>query len=112
MPSCVKMWSGASASRTKRGWFSPLAGRKNDSGSKITEEIYSAESDLHYPNGSTDINTIVGPVNWKGGPVGNVAKTPVLGGQWVKGQKFKYELAIVDNSTAKIVPAAAQLQLL
>ena len=61
---------------------------------------------------STEINTLVGPVSWKGGPVGNVAKTPVLGGQWVKGQKFKYELAIVDNSTAKIVPASAKLQLL
>lgn len=61
---------------------------------------------------ATDIQTIVGPVNWKGGPVANIAKTPVLGGQWVKGKKFKYELAIVDNSTAKIVPAAAKLQLL
>jgi branched-chain amino acid transport system substrate-binding protein len=59
---------------------------------------------------ATDLTTVVGPVNWKGGPVANVGKTPVLGGQWVKGQKFKYELAIVDNSTAKIVPAAAKLK--
>ena len=61
---------------------------------------------------ATDLTTVVGPVNWKGGPVANVGKTPVLGGQWVKGQKFKYELAIVDNSTAKIVPAAAKLKTL
>ena len=59
---------------------------------------------------ATDLTTVVGPVNWKRGPVANVGKTPVLGGQWVKGQKFKYELAIVDNSTAKIVPAAAKLK--
>lgn len=61
---------------------------------------------------ATDLTTVVGQVNWKGGPVANVGKTPVLGGQWVKGQKFKYELAIVDNSTAKIVPAAAKLKTL
>lgn len=61
---------------------------------------------------ASDLMTVVGPVSWKGGPVANVGKTPVLGGQWVKGQKHKYELAIVDNSTAKIVPAAAKLQLL
>lgn len=61
---------------------------------------------------ATDLTTVVGPVNWKGGPVANVGKTAVLGGQWVKGQKFKYELAIVDNTTAKIVPVSAKLQLL
>lgn len=61
---------------------------------------------------ATDLTTVVGPVNWKGGPVANIGKTPVLGGQWVKGQKFKYELAIVDNTTAKVVPASAKLQML
>jgi len=61
---------------------------------------------------ASDLTTVVGRVNWKEGPVANVSKTPVLGGQWIKGQKFKYELAIVDNSTAKIVPAAAKLQTL
>lgn len=61
---------------------------------------------------ATDLTTLVGPVSWKGEPVANVGKTPVLGGQWVKGKKFKYDLVIVDNSTAKIVPVAAKLQLL
>jgi len=61
---------------------------------------------------STDLTTVVGPVNWKKGPVANVGKTPVLGGQWVKGSKYKYELSIVDNTTAKVVPAASKLQML
>lgn len=30
----------------------------------------------------TDLQTIVGPVNWKGGPVKNVTKTPLAGGRW------------------------------
>jgi branched-chain amino acid transport system substrate-binding protein len=51
-------------------------------------------------------------VSWKSGPVKNVGKTPVLGGQWVKGKKHKYDLIIVDNTTAKVVPAGAKLQAL
>jgi branched-chain amino acid transport system substrate-binding protein len=61
---------------------------------------------------ATDITTVVGPVNWKKGPVANVGKTPVLGGQWVKGSKFKYDLSIVDNTTAKVVPVASKLKML
>jgi branched-chain amino acid transport system substrate-binding protein len=59
---------------------------------------------------STQLQTLVGPVSWKGGPVKNVAKTAVLGGQWVQGGKFKYDLAIVDNTTAKVVPVGARLK--
>ncbi|MDZ4125558.1 MAG: ABC transporter substrate-binding protein [Hydrogenophaga sp.] len=61
---------------------------------------------------ATDLTTVVGPVNWKKGPVANVGKTPVLGGQWVKGSKFKYDLSIVDNTTAKVVPVASKLKML
>lgn len=58
---------------------------------------------------ATDLKTLVGPVRWKGGPVKNVAKTPVLGGQWVAGRKFRYDLAIVDNAAARFVPTQAKL---
>ena len=33
---------------------------------------------------TTDMQTIVGPITWKGGPVPNVAKVPLVGGQWRK----------------------------
>lgn len=59
---------------------------------------------------ATQLETLVGPVSWKSGPVKNIAKTPVLGGQWVKGKKHKYDLIIVDNTTAKVVPVGAKLQ--
>jgi branched-chain amino acid transport system substrate-binding protein len=59
---------------------------------------------------ATDMTTLVGPVRWKGGPVKNVAKTQVVMGQWVKGRKHKYDLIVVDNTSAKVVPVAAKLK--
>jgi branched-chain amino acid transport system substrate-binding protein len=61
---------------------------------------------------ATNLNTVVGPISWKGGPVKNVAKTPLVGGQWVKGRKFKYDLAIVDNQTARNIPTQARIKAL
>jgi branched-chain amino acid transport system substrate-binding protein len=42
----------------------------------------------------------------------NVSKTPLVGGQWVKGSKNKFELVIVDNQTAPSIPAGGKLKLL
>jgi branched-chain amino acid transport system substrate-binding protein len=47
---------------------------------------------------ATDYQSIVGPVSWKNGPVKNVSTTPLVGGQWVKGKEFKYEILIADNT--------------
>ena len=50
----------------------------------------------------TDYNSLVGHVTWKGGPtnpVPNVCTTPLVGGQWKKGKKFKYDLDVVFNKT-------------
>jgi branched-chain amino acid transport system substrate-binding protein len=55
----------------------------------------------------TDYQSIVGPITWKGGPtnpVPNVCTTPLVGGQWKKGEKFKYDLNIVYNKTAPNIP--------
>jgi branched-chain amino acid transport system substrate-binding protein len=55
----------------------------------------------------TEYNSIVGPLTWKGGPlnpVPNVCITPLVGGQWKKGKKFKYDLEIVSNKTAPNIP--------
>jgi branched-chain amino acid transport system substrate-binding protein len=47
---------------------------------------------------TTDYQSIVGPVSWRSGPVRNVSTTPLVGGQWVKGDRFKYEIKIANNS--------------
>jgi branched-chain amino acid transport system substrate-binding protein len=55
----------------------------------------------------TDYQSIVGPITWKGGPtnpVPNVCTTPIVGGQWAKGTKWKYDLNIVFNKTAPNIP--------
>jgi branched-chain amino acid transport system substrate-binding protein len=61
---------------------------------------------------TADVDTIVGNVNWQHGPVPNVAKTPLTGGQWVKGTKYPYDLVIVSNKLAPEIPRAASLQLI
>src|SRR3546814_3541774 len=48
---------------------------------------------------SSDL-TVVGPIAWGKGPVKNVAKTPLVGGQWRQGGAFKYDLVITSNETA------------
>jgi branched-chain amino acid transport system substrate-binding protein len=61
---------------------------------------------------ATNLNTIVGNVAWGKGPVKNVTKTPLAGGQWVRGKKYKYELIVVDNQTAPNTPVAGKMKLI
>ena len=55
----------------------------------------------------TNYQSLVGPLTWKGGPtnpVKNVCTTPLVGGQWEHGTKFKYDLHIAYNKTAPNIP--------
>jgi branched-chain amino acid transport system substrate-binding protein len=63
---------------------------------------------------ATRLDTIVGTVAWGNGPVKNVAKTPLVGGQWrlTPGGRFKYDLLITDNSGASFIPAVARMEAL
>jgi branched-chain amino acid transport system substrate-binding protein len=58
----------------------------------------------------TDLETIVGPIAWGKGPVKNVAKTPLVGGQWRRGGAFKYDLVITSNKTAPSIPAGGKME--
>ena len=60
------------------------------------------------------METVVGPVRFKGSPIKSVAVTSLSGGQWrkTKGGKSKYELLIVHNGTAPFIPKQADLALL
>lgn len=58
----------------------------------------------------TQLDTICGRVSWADGPVKNVAKTPLVGGQWVKGQQYPYDLVICTNELATDIPKAADLK--
>jgi branched-chain amino acid transport system substrate-binding protein len=58
----------------------------------------------------TNLETIVGPLAWGKGPVKNVAKTPLVGGQWRRGGAFKYDLVITSNETAPNIPAGGKME--
>jgi branched-chain amino acid transport system substrate-binding protein len=65
---------------------------------------------------ATALDTVVGHVEWNGAGLPpfaavNVAKTPLVGGQWVKGTgAFDYDLVIVSNKDQPTIPAAATLK--
>jgi branched-chain amino acid transport system substrate-binding protein len=62
---------------------------------------------------ATNIKTVVGEVKWGGaGPFKNVCRTPLVLGQWNKGTKHKYELAIVNNQASPSIPASGKLKLM
>jgi branched-chain amino acid transport system substrate-binding protein len=46
---------------------------------------------------ATNMNTVVGHIQWTGKPVPNVAKTKLAGAQWRRGKKYRYELVVVEN---------------
>jgi branched-chain amino acid transport system substrate-binding protein len=65
---------------------------------------------------ATDLETIVGRIAWDGTGLppfaaANVAKTPLVGGQWVKGTgDFQYDLVIVSNKDHPEIPAGGAMQ--
>ncbi len=60
---------------------------------------------------STNIDTIVGKVDWSSGPVKNVSKTPLVGGQWQK-EGDTFDLKIVANSAQPSIPLTGELKLI
>ncbi|HEX9771286.1 MAG TPA: ABC transporter substrate-binding protein [Kiloniellales bacterium] len=59
---------------------------------------------------NTRLDTVVGGIDWASGPVKNVAKTPLVGGQWRLGGEFRYQLVITNNETAPNIPASDRMQ--
>jgi branched-chain amino acid transport system substrate-binding protein len=64
---------------------------------------------------ATALDTIVGHVEWNGAGLPpfaavNVAKTPVVGGQWVRGTDFDYDLVIVSNKDHPEIPTGGSME--
>lgn len=65
--------------------------------------------------GMTDLRTVVGPIKF-GDPklppaaARNIAKTPLVGGQWRLGADRKFTLVVTDNKTAPEVPVGDAMQ--
>ena len=64
---------------------------------------------------ATNLETIVGKVAWDGANVPpfatkNIAKTPLVGGQWRLKDDGGYNLVIVDNQTAPNIPTGGKME--
>lgn len=98
-----------------RPWTQPI-GFKHALFEVVADVIKRAE-DLDDPTSivsaiaGTNLNTIVGSVNWANGPINNVTKTPLVGGQWQR-EGDALDLKIVANSAAPNIPLTGELMLL
>jgi branched-chain amino acid transport system substrate-binding protein len=98
-----------------RPWTQPI-GFKHALFEVVADVVARAE-DLDDPAaivqaiGATDMQTIVGGINWSTGPVPNVTKTPLVAGQWQKGADG-FELEIIANAHAPEIPVTGELKLL
>ncbi|MEO0944625.1 MAG: ABC transporter substrate-binding protein [Pseudomonadota bacterium] len=103
------------SSATGRPWTQPI-GFKHALFEVVADVIGRAE-DLEDADAvsaaiaATNINTIVGTVNWSAGPVPNVTKTPLVSGQW-QDNGSGVELVITNNAHAPEIPVGGDLQLL
>jgi branched-chain amino acid transport system substrate-binding protein len=59
-------------------------------------------------------STIVGDLDWTSGPVPNVAKTPLVGGQWRASTDgdHPFDLIVVSNSEAPDIPTGGEVEAL
>ena len=102
-------------SATGRPWTQPI-GFKHAL-FEVTADVIKRASDLEDPAAivdaikTTNLDTIVGNVNWANGPVPNVTKTPLVAGQWQDNGNGT-ELVITHNSQAPEIPVGGELKLL
>jgi branched-chain amino acid transport system substrate-binding protein len=100
---------------TGRPWTQPI-GFKHALFEVVADVVKRAE-DLDDPEAitvaiaATKLETIVGRVDWSNGPVKNVSKTPLVGGQWqLDGGVL--DLKIVANSQQPNIPTTGELKTL
>ena len=87
---------------------------------EVAFDVIKRTKDLNDPESilaailETELDTITGRISWKGGPnnpVKNVCKTPLVGGQWTKGDKG-LDLVITTNVQQANIPVAGKVRLL
>ncbi|MDN3297645.1 ABC transporter substrate-binding protein [Streptomyces ficellus] len=59
--------------------------------------------------GATRLETMAGPLDWTSGPVPNIATVRLAGGQWQRGRRHPYELAVVHNRRVDGLPVDGEL---
>ncbi len=99
---------------TGKQWTQPLGFRH--ALFEVALDVLGRTKDVNSPKSivnaikSTNYNSVVGNVNWSGKPVKNISKTQLVGGQWTKGTKHKYDMQVVNNTGATNIPAQGTLK--
>jgi branched-chain amino acid transport system substrate-binding protein len=94
---------------TSKEWLQPL-GYKH-AGYEIAADVLRRAGTLEKEAlrkaiADTDLNTIVGHIKFN---KENYSRTPLVGGQWVKGQKFPWDLKIVYNKEHPNIPMTGKV---
>jgi branched-chain amino acid transport system substrate-binding protein len=81
---------------------------------KRTKEVGNAKATVEAIV-ATNLDTVVGKIAWKGAGLPpfaakNVAKTPLVGGQWRLKDGSKYDIVITDNKTAPAIPVGGKME--
>ena len=110
-------YASAYTSETGKQWTQPLGFKHANI--EVAIDVLKRCEDPENPNAilnaieNTKYDSIVGPVSWKFGdhrnPVKNACRTPLVGGQWKRGKKFKYDLVIVNNKRAPSIKAGGEI---
>jgi branched-chain amino acid transport system substrate-binding protein len=112
----AKALADAYESGTKKQWTQPIGFAHalfEVAADALKRSKSVAAKDVRDAVAATSMSSVVGPVKWGGqGPFKNVSKTPLVLGQWNKGTKYKVELVIVNDETAKNIPTGGTLKLL
>lgn len=98
---------------TSKQWTQPLgfAEALFEVATAVLEKSASLkEADLQAALSTLKTDTIVGPVDFTSGPVANVSKTPLVGGQWRLQADGTYKVVIVSNSQAPQIPLGGKME--
>ena len=108
-------WAAAYEEATGKQWTQPLG---------FAEALFEVAAAAVVAAGGTDkaaiaeamktlkVSTIVGDLDWTSGPVPNVAKTPLTGGQWraIAGAPYPFDLVIVSNALYPEIPTGGSVE--
>lgn len=105
--------AGAYTTATKKQWTQPVGyvhslfevavdALKRAGGAKDPKALLEAMA-------ATNLDTIAGKVDFTKPVVPNITKTPLVGGQWVKGKTYPVEFKIVTNEQLPAIPVDGKL---
>ena len=104
--------AGAYTSATGRQWTQPIGfvHALFEVADRVMETAGTGADDVAEALSGLQMDTVVGPLDWTAGPVKNVAKTPLVGGQWRSAGGGKYNMVVTENSLATNIPKAGSME--